>query len=70
MSFLSLRTLPQKKTLMTKEFVTPVDESGLLFCASTTIRLNAEVFEFFKARGKGRQTKINEVLQDYVDAAR
>ncbi|HIJ40590.1 MAG TPA: hypothetical protein HPP90_05870 [Deltaproteobacteria bacterium] len=55
---------------MTKEFVTPVDESGLLFCASTTIRLNAEVFEFFKARGKGRQTKINEVLQDYVDAAR
>jgi len=37
---------------------------------STTIRLNAEVFDFFKAQGKGWQTKINEILQDYVDSAR
>ena len=36
---------------------------------STTIRLNAEVLDFFKAQGKGWQTKINKVLQDYVDAA-
>ncbi len=37
---------------------------------STTIRLNAEVLDFFKAQGKGWQTKINEVLQEYVDSAR
>jgi len=33
---------------------------------STTIRLNAEVLDFFKAQGRGWQTKINEVLQDHV----
>ena len=37
---------------------------------STTIRLNAEVLDFFKAHGKGWQTKINDVLQDYVESTR
>ncbi|MBW2709186.1 MAG: BrnA antitoxin family protein [Deltaproteobacteria bacterium] len=37
---------------------------------STTIRLNADVLDFFKAQGKGWQTKINDVLQDYVESAR
>jgi len=37
---------------------------------STTIRLNAEVLDFFKAQGKGWQTKINDVLEDYVESAR
>ena len=31
-----------------------------------TIRLNQEVVEYFKLQGKGWQTKINEVLADYV----
>ncbi|MEE8430534.1 MAG: BrnA antitoxin family protein [Candidatus Desulfatibia sp.] len=31
-----------------------------------TIRLNQEVVEYFKLQGKGWQTKINEVLTDYV----
>lgn len=35
---------------------------------STTIRLNAEVLDFFKANGKGWQTKINDILQQYVDS--
>ena len=35
---------------------------------STTIRLNAEVLEFFKACGNGWQTKINDILQKYVDS--
>ena len=35
---------------------------------STTIRLNPEIIDFFKARGKGWQTEINDVLQDYVDS--
>jgi uncharacterized protein (DUF4415 family) len=32
-----------------------------------TIRLNPEVVEYFQSQGKGWQTKINEVLTDYVD---
>ena len=35
---------------------------------STTIRLNAEVLNFFKAQGKGWQTRINDILQKYVDS--
>ena len=31
-----------------------------------TIRLSQEVVEYFKLEGKGWQTKINEVLTDYV----
>ncbi len=33
---------------------------------STTIRLDAEVLEAFKAMGKGWQTLINNVLKAYV----
>jgi uncharacterized protein (DUF4415 family) len=33
-----------------------------------TIRLNQEVVEHFKLQGKGWQTKINEVLTDYVQS--
>jgi len=36
----------------------------------TTIRLNAEVVDFFRSQGKGWQTKINDVLQGYVDSMR
>jgi uncharacterized protein (DUF4415 family) len=35
---------------------------------STTIRLNADVLLFFKTRGKGWQTEINNVLQKHVDS--
>ena len=31
-----------------------------------TIRLSQEVVEYFKLEGQGWQTKINEVLTDYV----
>lgn len=37
---------------------------------STTILLNVEVLDFFKSQGTAWQTKINEVLQAYVDSAR
>ncbi|WPD24274.1 MAG: BrnA antitoxin family protein [Candidatus Electrothrix scaldis] len=33
-----------------------------------TIRLTPEVLAFFKNQGKGWQTKINEVLQNYVNS--
>ena len=36
----------------------------------TTIRLDAEVLDFFKGQGKGWQTRINAILQDYVASHR
>ncbi|MBL4807601.1 MAG: BrnA antitoxin family protein [Rhodobacteraceae bacterium] len=35
-----------------------------------SIRLDAEVLEFFKASGKGYQTRINAVLKSFVTAHR
>lgn len=35
---------------------------------STTIRLNGEILDFFRARGKGWQTEINDILQKYVNS--
>jgi len=35
---------------------------------STTIRLNAEVLDFFKSQGKGWQTRINDILQKHVNS--
>jgi len=32
-----------------------------------SIRLDPEILEWFKLQGKGYQTKINEVLKNYVD---
>lgn len=36
---------------------------------ATTIRLDPEVVAFFKARGKGWQSRINDVLRAVVDSA-
>ncbi len=33
-----------------------------------SIRLNNGVVEYFKAHGKGWQTEINNILQNYVDS--
>lgn len=33
-----------------------------------TLRLDADVLDWFKAGGKGYQTRINAVLRAYVDA--
>ncbi len=37
---------------------------------STTLRLNAEVLDFFKAGGKGWQSRINTVLKEYAESHR
>lgn len=36
--------------------------------ASVTLRLDREVLDWFKAQGKGYQTRINAVLKAYKDA--
>ena len=33
-----------------------------------TIRLNREVVDYFKLQGRGWQTKINDVLIDYINS--
>ena len=35
---------------------------------SITIRLDADVVDFFKSRGKGWQVKINDALLDFVNS--
>ena len=34
------------------------------------VRLDSEVVEFFKAKGRGYQTRMNEVLRTYMEAMR
>jgi uncharacterized protein (DUF4415 family) len=36
--------------------------------ASVSIRLDQEVLEWFKAQGKGYQTRINALLRAYMEA--
>jgi uncharacterized protein (DUF4415 family) len=35
-----------------------------------TLRLDRDVIAFFKQGGRGFQTRINQVLRDYVEAQR
>lgn len=35
-----------------------------------TLRLDADVIDFFEADGKGYQTRINDALREWVDARR
>ena len=45
--------------------VPPVDPKTQL-----TVRFDADVVDWFKASGKGYQTRMNAVLRAYVDAVR
>lgn len=37
---------------------------------AVSIRLDQDVLEFFKAKGRGYQTRINAVLRSYMEAQR
>lgn len=55
--------------ILPQDFLPPPSE--LVFKApkkTTTIRLDADVLEWFKSMGKGYQTKINAVLRAYKAA--
>lgn len=49
-----MRPVGRPKALVTKERV--------------TIRLSPKVTEYFRATGKGWQTRVDEALKEYVDA--
>ena len=38
--------------------------------AQVTLRIDAEVIDWFRARGRGYQTRINSILKAYRDAHR
>jgi uncharacterized protein (DUF4415 family) len=38
--------------------------------AQVTLRIDADVIEWFRRRGKGYQTRINSILRAYKDAHR
>ena len=46
------------------------DFSGPPAKASVTMRLDADVVDFFKQDGRGYQTRVNRVLRAYVDSQR
>jgi uncharacterized protein (DUF4415 family) len=51
-----------------------IERAELLFPAQpkerVTVRLDADVLEWFRERGSGYQTRINAVLRSYVEAKR
>jgi len=56
-------------TTHSKQSVPGVGER-LLTKQPVSIRLSPEVMEYFKSTGKGWQTRMDEVLQDYVKTHR
>ena len=50
-----------------KSFFTKATETWPPTKQQVTIRLDADVLEFFRAQGQGYQTRINAVLRSYVD---
>jgi uncharacterized protein (DUF4415 family) len=75
-----LRSMKDEDVLLTDEhpeanlrhIVRGVVRSGLRAVApkaSVSLRIDADVLEWFKAQGTGYQTRINAVLRAYRDAA-
>ena len=79
-NFRRLRSMKDKEILITpehpeasvKHIVGGVVRSGLRIVppkASVSLRIDADVLEWFKAQGSGYQTRINAILRAYRDAA-
>jgi uncharacterized protein (DUF4415 family) len=80
-NFRRLRSMRDEDILLTpehpeadvKHIMRGVVRSGLKVIPpkrSVSLRIDAEVLEWFKAQGAGYQTRINAVLRAYRDAAR
>jgi uncharacterized protein (DUF4415 family) len=76
-----LRAMKDKDILLTpdhpeasvKHIVHGIVRNGLKAAprkASISLRIDADVLEWFKAQGSGYQTRINAVLRAYREAAR
>jgi uncharacterized protein (DUF4415 family) len=80
-NFRRLRAMKDAEILLTpehpeanvKHIVRGIVRSGLRAPprkASISLRIDADVLEWFKAQGSGYQTRINAVLRAYREAAR
>lgn len=49
---------------------TPVKQTANGVKQIVTIRLDVDMLEWFKSAGPGYQTRINQVLRDYMEANR
>ena len=56
-------TVNEVKTAFKKSLGRPISENPK---KSISIRLSPDVLEYFRATGKGWQTRINEVLKEHV----
>ena len=68
-----IRLTPEHPEADVKHIVRGIVRSGLRAPArktSISLRIDAEVLEWFKAQGAGYQTRINAVLRAYREAAR
>jgi uncharacterized protein (DUF4415 family) len=68
-----IRLTPEHPEADVKHIVRGIVRSGLrppARKASISLRIDAEVLEWFKAQGAGYQTRINAVLRAYREAAR
>ena len=62
---------PEHPEASVKHIVDGVVRSGLKVAppkASVSLRIDADVLEWFKAQGAGYQTRINAILRAYRDA--
>jgi uncharacterized protein (DUF4415 family) len=63
---------PEHPEASVKHIMRGVVRSGLKVIppkASVSLRIDADVLEWFKAQGVGYQTRINAILRAYRDAA-
>jgi uncharacterized protein (DUF4415 family) len=68
-----IRLTPEHPEADVKHIVRGIVRDGLRAPArkaSISLRIDAEVLEWFKAQGAGYQTRINAVLRAYREAAR
>ena len=66
---LSKKTISRMKAVSEMHPRTPAHVRGPQLTPTKkqlTLRLNGEVVDYFKLKGKGWQTEINDVLLDYV----
>ena len=68
-----IRLTPDHPEANVKHIVRGIVRNGLKAAppkASISLRIDADVLEWFKAQGSGYQTRINAVLRAYREAAR
>ena len=65
---IDLSDIPEATAEQFAKAVVRLGLNGAVRKAQITLRLDADVLEWFRARGKGYQTQINLLLRAYMDA--